>query len=269
MPRHAQLLLLTDSEAKQLNARVQDRRSTQQEVLRARVVLLAAQQWENRDIAAELETTPHTVGVWRRRFANERLVGLEDAPRSGRPVSLATATVTKVLTTVTQPPKGRTRWSVRSMARHAGLSKSRVQQLWQANDLKPHQVRTFKLSRDPQFEPKFWDIIGLYLNPPQRALVLCCDEKSQCQALERSQPGLPLGLGHIRTRTHDCVRHGTTTLFAALNTLDDRTQPPTPTLCLACRRRPHLGKNHPRPHQTRRNKGRHFKDTTLERQSNI
>jgi len=102
------------------------------------------------------------------------------------------------------------------------LSKSRVQQLWQANDLKPHQVRTFKLSRDPQFEPKFWDIIGLYLNPPQRALVLCCDEKSQCQALERSQPGLPLGMGHIRTRTHDYVRHGTTTLFAALNTLDGR-----------------------------------------------
>ena len=105
MPRHAQPLGLTDLEAKQLNARVQNRRSTQQEVLRARIVLLAAQQWENRDIAAELETTPHTVGVWRRRFADERLVGLDDAPRSGRPVSLATATVTKVLTTVTQPPR--------------------------------------------------------------------------------------------------------------------------------------------------------------------
>ena len=151
MPRHAQLLVLTDLEAKQLSTCMQNRRSTQQEVLRARIVLLAAQQWENRDIAAELETTPHTVGVWRRRFADERLGGLDDAPRSGRPVSLATATVTKVLTMVTQPPKGRSRWSVRSMARHAGLSKSRVQQLWQANDLKPHQVRTFKLSSDPQF----------------------------------------------------------------------------------------------------------------------
>jgi transposase len=222
MPRYAQPLVLTDLEAKQLHARVQNRRSTQQEVLRARIVLLGAQQWENRDIAVELETTPHTIGVWRRRFADERLAGLDDAPRSGRPVSLATATVRKVLTTVTQPPKGPSRWSVRSMARHAGLSKSRVQQLWQANDLKPHQVRTSKLSPDPQFEPKFWDVIGLYLNPPQRALVLCCDEKSQCQALERSQPGLPLGLGHIRTRTHDYVRHGTTTLFAALNTLDGR-----------------------------------------------
>jgi transposase len=213
---------LSDAEAKQLNARVQDRRSTQQMVLRARIILLAAQQWENRDIAAELETTAHTVGVWRRRFVREHLAGLEDAPRSGRPASLTNATVTKVLTTVTQPPKGRTRWSVRSMARHAGLSKSRVQQLWQANDLKPHRVRTFKLSKDPQFEAKFWDVIGLYLNPPQRALVLCCDEKSQCQALERTQPGLPLGLGQIRTRTHDYVRHGTTTLFAALNTLDGR-----------------------------------------------
>jgi transposase len=222
VPRHAQPLTLTVSEEEQLTTRLQQRRSSQQMVLRARVVLLAAQQWENRDIAAELATTAHTVGVWRRRFATERLAGLEDAPRSGRPMSLATATVRKVLTTVTQPPQGRTRWSVRSMARSAGLSKSRVHQLWQANDLKPHRVRTFKLSRDPQFEAKFWDVIGLYLHPPQRALVLCCDEKSQCQALERSQPGLPLGLGHIRTRTHDYVRHGTTTLFAALSTLDGR-----------------------------------------------
>lgn len=222
MPRHAQPLALTIPEQEQLTARVRERRSTQQLVLRARIVLLSAQQWENQEIAAELAITPHTVGVWRRRFARERLAGLEDAPRSGRPVSLATATVTKVLTKVTQPPKGRTRWSVRSMARSAGLSKSRVHQLWQANGLKPHRVRTFKLSRDPQFEAKFWDVIGLYLDPPQKALVLCCDEKSQCQALERSQPGLPLGMGHIRTRTHDYVRHGTTTLFAALNSLDGR-----------------------------------------------
>ena len=222
MPRHAQSLTLTQEEEEQLTARVRDRRSTQQTVLRVRIVLLSAQHWENQEIATELSTTPHTVGVWRRRFARERLEGLEDTPRSGRPVSLATATVAKVLTTVTRPPKGRTRWSVRSMARSAGLSKSRVHQLWQANDLKPHQVRTFKLSLDPQFEVKFWDVIGLYLNPPQKALVLCCDEKSQCQALERTQPGLPLGVGHIRTRTHDYVRHGTTTLFAALSTLDGR-----------------------------------------------
>lgn len=220
MARRAQAVELTLSEREQLEACVRDRRSPQQAVVRARVVLLCAQQWENQDIAAELATTAHTVGVWRRRFVRDRLTGLEDAPRSGRPASLATATVRKVLATVTQPPPGRTRWSVRSMARSAGLSKSRVHQLWQANDLKPHRVRIFKLSRDPQFEAKFWDVIGLYLNPPQKALVLCCDEKSQCQALERSQPGLPLGVGHIRTRTHDYVRHGTTTLFAALSMLD-------------------------------------------------
>ena len=195
MPRHAAPLTLSDSETKQLNARVQDRRSTQQMVLRARLVLLAAQPWENRDIATELETTAHTVGVWRRRFIREHLAGLEDAPRSGRPASLTDATVTKVLTSVTQPPRGRTRWSVRSMARHAGLSKSRVQQLWQANDLKPHRVRPFKLSKDPQFEAKFWEVIGLYLHPPQRALVLCCDEKSQCQALGAHPTRSALGAG--------------------------------------------------------------------------
>lgn len=165
MPRHAPPLTLSDSEARQLNARVQDRRSTPQMVLRVRIVLLAAQQWENREIAAKLETTAHTVGVWRRRFIREQLAGLADAPRSGRPASLTTATLTKVLTTVTQPPRGRTRWSVRSMARHAGLSKSRVQQLWRANDLKPHRVRTFKLSKDPQSAAKFWDVIGLHSHP--------------------------------------------------------------------------------------------------------
>jgi transposase len=222
MPRRAQTVELTRSEREQLEACMRDRRSTQQAVLRARLILLCAQRWDNQDIAEELSTTAHTVGVWRRRFVRDRLAGLEDAPRSGRPASLPMATVMKVLSTVTQPPKGRARWSVRSMARHAGLSKSRVHQLWRANDLKPHRVRTFKLSRDPQFETKFWDVIGLYLDPPQKALVLCCDEKSQCQALERSQPGLPLGVGHIRTRTHDYVRHGTTTLFAALSMLDGR-----------------------------------------------
>lgn len=222
MPRFAPPVTLTITEQNQLTDRVRDRLSTQQAALRAKIVLLAAQGWENQAIATELETMPSTAGVWRRRFLHERLAGLEDAPRSGRPVSLPTAMVAQVLTTVTRPPKGQTRWSVRRMARSAGLSKSRVHQLWQANDLKPHRVRTFKLSRDSQFEAKFWDVIGLYLNPPQKALVLCCDEKSQCQALERSQPGLPLGVGHIRTRTHDCVRHGTTTLFAALSMLDGR-----------------------------------------------
>lgn len=220
MPRRVQAAEPTLEEQQRLEGCLRGRRSTHQAALRARIILLSAQRWEDKDIAVELKTTAHTVSVWRRRFLRERLAGLEDAPRSGRPAALPTSTVAKVLALATQPPKGRTRWSVRSMARNAGLSKSRVHQLWQANDLKPHRVRTFKLSRDPQFEAEFWDVIGLYLDPPQKALVLCCDEKSQCQALERSQPGLPLGGGRIRPRTHDYVRHGTTTLFAALSTLN-------------------------------------------------
>src|SRR5213079_1985422 len=122
----------------------------------------------------------------------------------------------------TRPPGRRSRWSTRTMARAVGVSPATVQRLWSSNDIKPHLTRTFKLSNDPQFEAKFWDVIGLYLNPPDRALVLCCDEKSQCQALQRTQPGLPLGIGHVRTRTHDFIRHGTVTLFAALNYLDGK-----------------------------------------------
>ena len=124
------------------------------------------------------------MGKWHRRFAAKGLAGLSDAARSGCPSQLTPEKVARVLTGVTQPPQGRTRWSVRTMARHAGLSKTRVQQLWSRNDLKPHQVHTFKVSTDLQFESKFWDIIGLYLQPPQKALVLCCDEKS----VERQLP---------------------------------------------------------------------------------
>ena len=167
-------------------------------------------------------TSRVSVGLWRKRFLLQGIAGLRDQPRPGRPPVLPPGKVHAVLTAVVQPPKGRTRWSIRSMARHAGISKTRVQELWASNDLKPHLTRTFKLSRDPDFEPKFWDVIGLYLDPPHKALVLCCDEKSQCQTLERTQPGLPLGVGHLRTRTHDYTRHGTVTLFAALNCLDGK-----------------------------------------------
>jgi transposase len=190
--------------------------------LRARIVLLAAGGHPNDAIAATLEVPAQTVGKWRRRFCQQGMKGLEDGPRSGRPLRLAVAKINRVLTEVTQPPGARSQWSIRSMARHAGVSKSPVQSLWSRNDIKPHVRRTFKLSRDPHFEPKFWDIIGLYLNPPQKALVLCCDEKSQCQALERTQPGLPLGVGHLCTATHDYIRHGTLTLFTALSYLDGK-----------------------------------------------
>ena len=191
-------------------------------LLRARILLRADDGGDNTRIAAALQIGANTVAKWRGRFAAAGMAGLGDAARSGRPARLAEAVVQRVLTEVTRPPKGRARWSVRSMARHAGLSKSAVQQLWARNDLKPHRLRTFKVSHDPLFEPKFWDVIGLCLDPPHKALVLCCDEKSQCQALERTQPGLPLGIGHIRTRTHDYIRHGTVTLFAALSYLSGK-----------------------------------------------
>src|SRR5882724_9173068 len=147
------------------------------------------------------------------------LEGLADKGGQGRKPTLPAAKVARVITEATRPPKNRSRWSVRSMGRHVGISHSTVQRIWTKNDLKPHITKTFKLSNDPQFEAKFWDVIGLYLNPPEKALVLCCDEKSQCQALERTQLGLPLAPKRPPTMTHDYVRHGTVTLFAALSQL--------------------------------------------------
>jgi transposase len=196
--------------------------SAQFQTIRARIILMASRGSLNEEIAATLEIPEQTVGKWRRRFCLLGMRGLEDSPRSGRPLQLAPEKINRVLTEVTKPPSPRSRWSIRSMARHAGISKSHVQSIWSRNDIKPHVQRTFKLSRDPNFEPKFWDIIGLYLNPPHKAVVLCCDEKSQCQALERTQPGLPLGIGHVCTATHDYIRHGTMTLFAALSYLDGK-----------------------------------------------
>src|SRR6202043_2418668 len=160
------------------------------------------------------------VGKWRERFSVERIAGLVDAPGRGRLSNLEPEQMEAVLSRVVQPPAHLRRWSCRTMAHESGLSKSTVQKLWASNDLKPHLSRTFKLSTDRQFEVKFWDIVGLYLNPPDRALVLCCDEKSQIQALSRSQPALKAG--HIQTRTHDYYRNGTVTLFAALDYLQGK-----------------------------------------------
>jgi transposase len=198
------------------------RRAGRQDVLRARIVLMRAEGKKEAEVAAALGTSKNTVGLWTRRYASSGIEGLKDAPGRGRKPWLDPKKIEQVITRVTRPPAGRTRWSVRSMARATGLSRHSVHTIWRRNDLKPHLTRTFKLSRDPLFEPKFWDVIGLYLNPPDKALVLCCDEKSQCQALERTQPGLPLGIGHIKTRTHDYTRHGTLTLFAALNYLQGK-----------------------------------------------
>jgi transposase len=173
-------------------------------------------------VATRLNTSMRTVSIWSSRFEAAGLDGLDDKGGQGRRPSLPEAKVARVIAEATRPPRGRSRWSVRSMAHHAGVSPSTVQRIWAKNDLKPHITKTFKLSNDPKFEEKFWDVIGLYLDPPEKALVLCCDEKSQCQALERSQPGLPLAPRHPRTRTHDYKRHGTVTLFAALDYLEGK-----------------------------------------------
>ena len=173
-------------------------------------------------VAEELSTTAKCVSTWSKRFENQGLAGLDDKPGRGRRPSISEAKVARVVGEVTRPPKGRKRWSVRSMGRHVGISHSTVQRIWSKNEPKPHITRTFKLSNDPQFEEKFWDVIGLYLDPPAKALVLCCDEKSQCQALERTQLGLPLAPKRPRTMTHDYTRHGTVTLFAALSALEGK-----------------------------------------------
>lgn len=215
-------LTLLPEQKRELQRLVKAPATPQKTVLRSRIVLRAAEGCDNSAIAKELHTSCVTVGLWRQRFVDLGLAGLEEAPRPGRPSSVDPEKSRRVLTEVVQPPKHRARWSCRSMARHVGLSKATVQRLWAANELKPHRTRLFKLSKDPEFEAKFWDVVGLYLNPPTQAVVLCCDEKSQCQALERTQPGLPLGVGHINTRTHDYTRHGTVTLFAALNYLNGK-----------------------------------------------
>ena len=220
MARPVKVLSATEEVRSELSRRANGRANPHRERFRAAIVLRRLDGMSIGDVAEKLNTSARTVWEWSSRFEKSGLAGLDDKSGRGRKPSLPENKVGRVITQATQPPKGRTRWSVRSMARHVGISSSTVQRIWSKNDLKPHVVRTFKLSNDPKFEEKFWDVIGLYLNPPEKALVLCCDEKSQCQALERSQPGLPLAPGHPRTQTHDYRRHGTVTLFAALNYLE-------------------------------------------------
>lgn len=222
MARPISILELTDGEKSELTRRVRASSGSQRDALRARIVLLRAEGRKEVAVAQQLKLSMATVSKWSQRFECQGLEGLEDEEGRGRRGWLAEDKIAEVISRVTQPPSGRTRWTVRSMAREVGISASSVHTIWKQNELKPHLIRTFKISHDPQFEQKFWDVIGLYLNPPEKALVLCCDEKSQCQALERTQPGLPLGVGHIRTKTHDYKRHGTLTLFAALNYLEGK-----------------------------------------------
>jgi transcriptional regulator with XRE-family HTH domain/transposase len=189
---------------------------------RAWVILNRADGLSQAQTARKAGVSRPVVIKWEERFRQSGLAGLNEGKGRGRKPSLDPKLREKIIVRATQPPAHRTRWSTRTMAKALGISKATVQRVWSANDIKPHVTRTFKLSNDKQFERKFWDVIGLYLNPPDRALVLCCDEKSQCQALERTQPSLPLKGGHPCTRTHDYKRHGTITLFAGLSYLDGK-----------------------------------------------
>jgi putative transposase len=211
-------LILSDEEYLQLKAVAKSRSLPHGLVTRARLVLLAAEGIANKAIAKKLNLSQQSVSIWRQRFLKQRLPGIHDELRPGRPRSVSDEKVAQLVrkTLATQPKDG-THWTVRSMAQHTRLSAPTVHRIWQAFGLQPHRQRHFKLSPDPFFVEKLRDIVGLYLHPPDKALVLCVDEKSQIQALERTQPVLPIGLGYVEGVTHDYVRHGTTTLFAALN----------------------------------------------------
>jgi len=211
-------VLISPSERATLEQWVRRRSTAQGLALRARIVLACAVNRTDVDIARELRVHRLTVGEWRRRFQEARVAGLLDEPRPGAPRRLSDRMVEHVITqTLETTPRDATHWSTRSMAKATGMSQSAVARIWKAFALQPHRVETFKLSKDPLFIEKVRDIVGLYLAPPDRALVLCVDEKSQIQALDRTAPVLPLRPGQAERRTHDYVRHGTTTLFAALD----------------------------------------------------
>ena len=218
MPRHKAALLLSTDQQEQLQQWLAAHGTPQRVALRCRIVLAAAEGQADVAIATALRVSRPTVILWRKRFAEQGLEGLwKIAPGRGRKPIYGAAKVKAVIdATLQTKPKGMTHWSCRLMAKQQGLSKSTVSNLWRSHNLKPHRVKRFKLSRDPKFLEKLTDVVGLYLNPPQQAIVLCVDEKSQIQALDRTQPGLPLKKGRCGTMTHDYKRHGTTTLFAAL-----------------------------------------------------
>src|SRR5690349_14039670 len=218
MPAPVSPLLLNDSDRQQLGQWVAAFGTPQQIVLRCRILLAAARGQSDRSIAQQLAIHRQTVVLWRTRFAQQGLKSLwEIAPGRGRKPTYSLEKIQQlVATTLHSQPPGRTHWSCRSLAQQMGVSKSTVNNIWRSHSLKPHRVKNFKLSRDPHFLEKLTDVVGLYINPPEQAMVLCVDEKSQIQALDRTQPGLPLKPERCGTMTHDYKRHGTTTLFAAL-----------------------------------------------------
>jgi transposase/uncharacterized protein YerC len=219
--RPKQVLELSDSEREQLVRWERRRKSSQALALRSRIVLQCAEGRSNKDVATACGVTTATVGKWRRRFCELRLDGLCDEPRPGRPPRITAEQVEDVVVrTLESTPENATHWSRSKMAERSGLSASTIGRIWRAFELKPHQADTFKLSNDPLFVEKVYDIVGLYLNPPDAAVVLSVDEKSQVQALARSQPAFPMMPGMCERRTHDYLRHGTTSLFAAFDVAD-------------------------------------------------
>lgn len=212
-------LVLSEAEQAQLSSIARSRWTPAAQTERAQIVLSCAGGESNHAVAQRLRLTDATVGKWRRRFVRHRIQGLYDEVRPGRPRTISEERVARLIRkTLKKPPRdGSTHWSVRQAARESGISKSSVQRYFDLFGIKPHRTKSFKLSTDALFIEKLRAVVGLYLNPPDNALVLCVDEKSQCQALERTQPMLPLGLGYVQGVTHDYKRHGTTTLFAALD----------------------------------------------------
>ncbi len=216
--RRLAALVLSEAERAELGSLAARRNTAQALALRARIVLGCAAGEQNKMVAARLRVAPMTVGKWRRRFVERRIDGLRDEPRTGAPRTIDDARIEAVIVqTLESVPPDATHWSSRGMARACGLSVSTVQRIWRAFGLQPHRLEAFKLSTDPDFVAKVRDVVGLYVSPPAHAVVLCVDEKSQIQALDRSQPMLPMRPGQPARRSHDYTRHGTTSLFAALD----------------------------------------------------
>jgi transposase len=210
-------LKVSEEEREALESMAARSRTAPQVARRARIILKCASGLDNNTVARNLRVTPQMVGKWRSRFVSKRLEGLVDEPRPGAPRRISDAAIEKVVVkTLEQTPRGATHWSTRAMAKTSGLSRMSVSRIWRAFGLKPHRSETFKLSPDPLLIEKVRDIVGLYIDPPEHAMVLCVDEKSQIQALDRTQPVLPMRPGQVERRTHDYRRHGTTSLFAAL-----------------------------------------------------
>jgi transposase len=224
MPRKSPPVTLSESETIRLEQWLRAGSTPQQTALRARIILSAARGHTDQQIAVELKMQRRTAALWRRRVCDQGIGCVwEIAPGRGRKARYGRRQVTRIVeATLQTKPKGSTHWSTRTLARAQGVSKNTIQRIWQDHQLKPHLTKSFKLSRDPRFLEKLTDVVGVYLTPPQNAIVLCVDEKSQIQALDRTQPGLPLKAGRCGTFTHDYKRNGTTTLFAALQVIEGR-----------------------------------------------